>query len=239
MYVEAIASARTGCVGAGKRRVAVAHVDDARQISADQRLERRARLGKIAWQFAIEHLLRIVDRGNNAVAMKQAAFASRLDHDIGDEPGEKDVVGSDGEQHQIEAAVGLMAAGRRQELRQLGDLGANRPRTGGAGARARAFARPLVVEEPGIDGGARAAERNERDGEMRILDGERERGAHLITIERAVAGTTEPARALLRPVAGPRVLIRHRGAGFITAEAGASWPVIFTATETLEAKPLV
>src|SRR5689334_20860788 len=239
MYVEAIASTRTRCIGAGKRGVAVTHVDDARQMSADQRLERGARLGEIARQFAIEHLLRILNRRNNAVAMKQAAFVSRLDHDIGDEPGEKNVVGSDCEQHQIKAAVGLMAAGRRQELRQLGDLGANRPRTGGAGARSRAFARPLIVEEPGIDGGARAAERNERDGEMRILDGERERGAHLITVERAVAGTAEPARALLRPLAGPRVLIRHRGAGFITAEPGASRPVIFTAAETFEAKALV
>src|SRR5690349_19778846 len=239
MYVEAIASARAGRVGAGKRGVTVAHVDDARQISADQRLERGARLGEIAWQFAIEHLLRIFDRGNNAVAMKQIAFGSRLDHDIGDEPGEEDVVGADGEQHQIEAAVGLTAAGRRQELRQLGDLAANRPRTDGAGARAWAFARALVVEEAGIDGGARAAERNERHGEMRILDGERERGAHLLTVERAVAGTAEPARALLRPLAGPRVLIRHRGAGFTTAEAGASRPVIFTAAETLEAKALV
>src|SRR5437764_13213666 len=107
MYVEAIASARTGCVGAGKRRVAVAHVDDARQISADQRLERRARLGKIAWQFAIEHLLRIVDRGNNAVAMQQAAFASRRDHDIADEPGETDAVRAYAEQHHTEATESL------------------------------------------------------------------------------------------------------------------------------------
>jgi hypothetical protein len=42
-------------------------------------------------------------------------------------PGEKDVVGSDGEQHQIEIAVGLIAAGRPQELRQLGDLGRTVP----------------------------------------------------------------------------------------------------------------
>ncbi len=239
VHVEAVASARTGRVGAGKRGVAVAHVDDARQISTDQRLERGARLGEIAGQLAIEHLLRILDRGNDAAAIEQAAFGSRLDHDIGDEPGEKDVVGADGEQHQIEAAVGLMAAGRRQELRQRGDLGANRPRTGSARARARALARPLVVEESGIDGCARAAERKKRDGEMRVLDGERERGAHLIAVERAVAGTAEPARALQRPVGGARVLVRHRGAGFVAAEAGASRPVVFTAAEPLEAKALV
>src|SRR5262249_8658327 len=74
---------------------------------------------------------------------------------------------------------------------------------------------------------------------MRVLDGERERGAHLIAVERAMTGAAEPARALLRPLAGARVLVRHRGAGFVAAEAGASRPVIFTAAETLEAKALV
>jgi len=74
---------------------------------------------------------------------------------------------------------------------------------------------------------------------MRILDGKRERGAHLIAVERAVAGTAEPARALQRPVAGARVFVCHRGAGFVAAEAGASRPVIFTAAEPLEAETLV
>src|SRR5262249_47256766 len=103
---------------------------------------------------------------------------------------------------------------------------------------ARALARPLVVEESGIDGGARAAERKKRDGKMRVLDGECERSAHLIAVERAMTGAAEPARALLRPLAGARVLARHRGAGFVAAEAGASRPVIFAAAETLEAKAL-
>jgi hypothetical protein len=70
--------------------------------------------------------LRILDRGNDAAAVEQAAFGSRLEHDIGDEPGEKDVVGADGEQHQIELAIRLVAARCRQQLRQLGDLSAHR-----------------------------------------------------------------------------------------------------------------
>ena len=74
---------------------------------------------------------------------------------------------------------------------------------------------------------------------MRVLDRERERGAHLVAVERAVAGAAEPARALLRPLAGARVVVRHRGAGLVAAEACPSRPVIFTAAEALEAKALV
>src|SRR5262249_15022002 len=146
----------------------------------------------------------------------------------------------DCEQHQIETALGLVAARRRQELRQFGDLGANRSRTGRGGARARTLARALAVEESGVDGGARAAERNERDGDTRILNRKRKRGARLVTVERAVTRTTEPARALLCPLARPSVvLVRHRGAGFIAAEARPSRPVIFAAAKALEAKPLI
>src|SRR5262249_33825418 len=107
---------------------------------------------------------------------------------------------------------------------------------GRAGARARALARPLVVEESGIDGGARAAERKKRDGKMRVLDGECQRRAHLIAVERAMTGAAEPARALLRPLAGARVLVRHCGAGFVAAEAGASRPVICPRARTVGSK---
>jgi hypothetical protein len=54
-----------------------------------------------------------------------------------------------------------------------------------------------------------------------------------------VTRTTEPARALLCPLARPSVLVRHRGAGFVAAEARPSRPVIFAAAEALEAKPLI
>src|SRR5207302_4682484 len=45
VHVEAVASARTGRVEVSKRGVAVAHVDDAREISTDQRPGRGARVG--------------------------------------------------------------------------------------------------------------------------------------------------------------------------------------------------
>src|SRR5262249_61040589 len=107
------------------------------------------------------------DRSKDAAPIEWVVFCARVDHHSGDEPREIDVVGSDGEQHQIEAAIRLVAARRRQELGQFGDLGAYRPRAGRAGAWARALARPLVVEESGVEGGARAAGRKERDGGMR------------------------------------------------------------------------
>ena len=88
MHVEAVASAGAGRVGAGKRRIAVGHVDDARQIAADQRLERGAHLGEIAGQLAIENLLRVLDRGDDAAATEQAALGAGLDDDIGDQAGE-------------------------------------------------------------------------------------------------------------------------------------------------------
>ena len=55
-----------------RARVAVAHIDHPRHIPADERLERGAQLDEIPGQFAIEHLLRVLDRSNVAGA------ASRL-----------------------------------------------------------------------------------------------------------------------------------------------------------------
>ncbi len=130
-----------------------------------------------------------------------------------------------------------MTARRRQELCQFGDLGANRSRAGKADAGT--LARPLVAKKSRIDCRARAAERNEGDGEMRVFDSKRERGAHLIAVERAVTGAAQPARALLRPLAGARVVVRHHRAGSIAPEARSSRPVIFAAAEALEAKALI
>src|SRR5262249_26008301 len=90
----------------------------------------------------------------------------------------------------------------------------------------------------GIDRGARAAERKERDGETRILHGKRQRGAHLIAVQRAVTGAAEPTRAAQRPVAGAAVLARGR-AGLVAPEFRASRPVIFPAAEALETKALI
>src|SRR6266545_8355823 len=105
MHVEAVAAARAGRIRAGERRVTIGDVHDARQISADEQLERRARLGEICRQLAVENILRLLDRGNDAAAAEQAAFRSRLDNEVGDEPGEMNVVCSDREEHQIETTV--------------------------------------------------------------------------------------------------------------------------------------
>ena len=83
---------------------------------------------------------------------------------------------------------------------ELGDLRGDRPGQRRR-CRGRAFARALATEKAEFDGRAGAGERQERDGDVRILDRERERGAHLIAVERAVAGAAHPARALPRPFA--------------------------------------
>src|SRR5262249_39280678 len=170
-------------------------------------------------------------------ATEEAAFGSRLDHDYGTLAGEESIDGSNGMQHQIESAVGLLMSHRRQELRQFGGLGANRSRAGKADARA--LARPLAAKKSGVDCRARAAERNEGDGDMQVFDRKCERGAHLIAVERAVTRPTQPARALLRPLAGPHLAIRHDRAGSICPEARSSRPVIFAAAKALEAKALI
>ncbi len=84
-------------------------------------------------------------------------------------------------------AVGAMLARGRERLGQRRDLRARRRRAGGVGARARAFGDALRAEEAGGDRRARAGERNEGDGDVRVLDREAERGAHLVAVERAVA----------------------------------------------------
>ena len=74
---------------------------------------------------------------------------------------------------------------------------------------------------------------------MRILDRERERGAHLIAVERAVARPAHPARALPRPIHCAGILTRRRAAGLVAAEAGATRPEVFHAREAPETEALV
>ena len=123
---------------------------------------------------------------------------------------------------------------------QFGDSAARAvPGAGRAGAGARTLARALAVEKAGVDGGARAAERNEGDGEMAVLDRKRERGAHLVAVERAVTGAAHPARTLPRPIAHAHVLAGRDVAGLVAAEAGPSGPVILAAVEAPEAEAVV
>ena len=106
-----------GVSGPGQRRVAVGHEHDAREIAADQRLERGAHFREVAGQIAIEHRLRIFDRSKRAATPQQGAFGRRFDDDVGDQAGEVDVVRTDRQQHEIELAVGLFAARHRHDGR--------------------------------------------------------------------------------------------------------------------------
>ena len=110
MDVEPVAAA-----GAGRAalhgRVAVGHVNDAGQVAADQRLQRVAELGEIIGKFAVEHGLRLRHGGELAALVEQRALDAGADDDVGDEAGEFDVVGADGEQHEIEPAARHVACG--------------------------------------------------------------------------------------------------------------------------------
>src|SRR5262249_38146662 len=75
---------------------------------------------------------------------------------------------------------------------------------------------------------AGAGKRQERHGDMRILDGQRERRAHLIAVERAVAGGAQPTGAVLRPIlVGAQA--RVGAAGAIATVTGAARTVVIGA----------
>src|SRR5207237_10705105 len=77
MYVEAVASARAGRLGARKGGIAVGDVNDSRQISAHERLERGTRLGKVSRQLASKDCLRLFDRSNDPAATEESACRPR------------------------------------------------------------------------------------------------------------------------------------------------------------------
>src|SRR5204862_8110046 len=79
----------------------------------------------------------------------------------------------------------------------------------------------------------------EGHGGGRLLAGERERGAHLTAVERAVTGAAEPARALPRPIGRAGIVAGHPVAGFVASEPGAPRAIIFAAIETFEAEAFV
>ncbi len=134
-----------------------------------------------------------------AAAAEQRALGARLDDDVADEPREPDVVGPDGEQHEVELALGIGAACPGQGIAQLGHLRACGVGTGRGRTRAGAFDNALAAEKACADGRAGAGERQVGDGDMRALDRQHKRGAQLIAVERAVARAAFPACALPRP----------------------------------------
>src|SRR5262249_48931218 len=105
--------------------------------------------------------------------------------------------------------------------------------------RAVELARFLRAEHAILDRRAGAGERQERDRDVRVLDRDRERGAQLVAVERAVAALAQPARPQLRPVAELPSRIR-RVAGAVAFEAGAAGTIIFAAgAEAAEAEAFV
>ena len=91
---------------ARQRRIAVGDEDHAREVAADERLERGAQLGEIAGQIAVEHLLRILDRRRSCRRFSNSVRSvAGFDDDVGDQAGEIDVVRADGEQHEVELAI--------------------------------------------------------------------------------------------------------------------------------------
>ena len=129
---------------------------------------------------------------------------------------------------EIERAVGIALARLGKRVAQLRDL---RGHGAGAAAGQRAFARALRVEQAHVDGRAGAGERDEGHGDLRVLDRERERGAKLIAVERAMARRRHPARAVLHPVFGgggagaARIVV----AGLVGVVAEPARPEIFAA----------
>src|SRR6185369_5771573 len=95
------------------------------------------------------------------------------------------------------------------------------------------------AEQPALDRRAGAGERQERHRDMRVLDRERERGAQLVAVERAVARLAHPARAEPCPlgeVFRRAVLL----AGAVALEGRAAGAEIFAArSEAAETEALI
>jgi hypothetical protein len=123
----------------------------------------------------------------------------------------------------------------RQRIAELADLARHRA---GALARCGTFAGALRIEDAGIHRSAAAGQRQERDGNVRVLDRKRERGTRLIAVERVVTGGGQPARAVTLPFGGCGSGFRSAGrvvAGLVAFEAGAARTEIFVAARSQEA----
>src|SRR5262249_41062654 len=182
--------------------------------------------------------LRFVDRNEDTACGKEAALSSRLHDDVGHEPGEQHIVCSNGEQHEVERALRAVTPGRCHQLGQLGDLGAVYPWTRDAGSRPGTLEYAQRPEKSDIDGRAGAAKRNEGDREVRVLNCKRERGAHLITVQRAMTGAAQPARTFSRPRARSGIF-GYPAAALVSPETGAARPEILIPIEAFEAEALV
>ena len=194
MHVEAGLPAGAGRAVGTQRRMAVGDEHDAREVAADHRLQRGAQLARSRRKAARSALsapstVWITPRPNSTRSR------GRIDDHVGDEAGEIDVVRADGEQHEVERAIRPRRAARAVRyccscVTCAGTVLGQLP-VGGAVELARA----LRAEHAVVDRRAGAGERQERHRDVRVLDRERQRGAQLIAVERAMAGLAQPARA--------------------------------------------
>jgi hypothetical protein len=87
-----------------------------------------------------------------SAAVEQDALGARFDNDVGNQAGKFDVVGADGQQHEIESAILAMLARDGQRVVEARHLRARRRRARRIGAGVRAFRDDLRAEEAGCDG---------------------------------------------------------------------------------------
>src|SRR6185437_3621258 len=124
----------------------------------------------------------------------------------------------------------------RHEHFQLGQLSRRRSGAGIQSDVGRAIVETLSVEHSGVDRSSAAGERQEGDRDVRLLDGERERGTDLVAVKRPMARGAHPARAVVRPVLRGNVVRRSALAGSVAGKAGATRPIILSAAEAPEAE---
>ncbi len=150
------------------------------------------------------------------------------------------VVGADREQHHVERAQRVLLARRGQQILELAELRRRGSRAIVDAEHPRTIVGHLAAEHAGLNARAGAGQRQEGHGEVRLLDGQRQRGAQLIAVERAMAARAHPARAVTRPIFRRGRRRRSVLAGTIVAIAGAARPEILAAgaaaQKTLEAK---
>ena len=97
-------------------------------------------------------------------------------------------------------AVTLLPMQGSHQGPQLTELGRRRSRATLDADHPGTVVGALSGKHPGVDSCSGAGQRQQRHGKVRVLDRERQGGAHLIAVERAVTRRIHPAGAMLCPI---------------------------------------
>ena len=108
MHVQAVASARAGFVFRLHGGIGIGHKDNAIEIAADKRFERSPQLPEFIGQILIERLLQIRDTDDGAALAQQQPLGRGVDDYVCHQPGKVHIIGPDGQQYEVEAAVRLL-----------------------------------------------------------------------------------------------------------------------------------